>query len=125
MKQSKIILSSVLTLVLFWVAAAAGQGLAYYKGKITEISKATQLGLGEKGTFFTIRIDTKPKMDFRLSREDAVKYGLIEAGGGSEVLTPKQMKGLGWNVRITVEKESRGLQGNPVYHVKDVERMSD
>lgn len=123
--RRKIIPGLLVAILLAGVGAASGQSLNYYTGKITEISKATALGLGEKGTFFIIKIDTKPKLDFQISREDAVKFGLIEAGGGSEVLTPKQTKALGWKVKITSEKEDRGLRGGPIYHIKSLERLND
>ena len=122
--RGKIIPGLLLAILIAWVAAAYGQTTAYFDGKITEISKATSLGLGETGTFFIIRLDSKPKMEFRISREDAVKYGLIEAGA-SGVLITQQPKGLGWRVKLTCSREEKAFSSTPIYQVKSLERMND
>ena len=123
-RRGKIIPGLLLAILIAWVGAVYGQAGTYYTGSITEISKGTPLGLGKTGTFFIIKLDSKPKMEFRVSREDAVKYGLIEAAGSSAVLTPKQIKGLGWQVKLTCSKEEQ-LGSPPIYQVKSLERMND
>jgi len=122
--RSKIIPGLLLAILIAWVAAADGQTTVSFDGKIIEISKGTALAPGETGTFFIIRLDSKPKEEFRISREDAVKYGLIEAGA-SGVLTLKQPKGLGWKVRLTCSKEVKPFSSITIYQVRSLERMND
>ncbi len=123
-RRGKIIPGLLLAILIAWMGAAYGQPGIYYTGKITEISKGTPLGLGKTGTFFIIKLDSTPKMDFRILQEDAVRYGLIEAAGSSAVLTPKQIKGLGWQVKLTCSKEEQ-LGGPSLFWVKSLERMKD
>jgi hypothetical protein len=124
-RRGKIISGLLMAILLAWVEGAAGQSLTYFTGKITEISRGTALGLMQHGNFFIIRLDSKPKLEFRITQEDAVKYGLIRAAGSSEVLTPGQVKGLGWQVKLAVTKESAGIGTSTVYQVKSVERIND
>jgi len=122
-RRGKIIPAFLLAILLAWGAAAYGQTTVYFEGKITEISKTTQVGLGETGTFYLIRLDTRPNMDFRISRERAVKYGLIEAGS-AEFLTPRQLKGLGWQVKLTCSREMKAFSTTPIYQVESVQRLN-
>ena len=123
--RGRIIPALLLAILLAWVGAASGQATVYFRGKITEISKAMAMGLGKTGTFFIIKLDSKPKLDFRISQEDAVKFGLIEATGSAAVLTPKQLKGVGWQVKLTCSKEEQTFGIAPIYWVRSVERMND
>jgi hypothetical protein len=111
-------------MLAFLAAGADGQTTVYFDGKITEISKAVPMGLGQTGTFYILRLDSKPGMEFRLSRDKALKYGLIEAGAG-ELLGPKQLKGLGWKVKLTCTKEMKPFSGASIYQVEAVQRLSD
>ena len=38
-----------------------------FTGKITEIARGTQLDLGKKDTFYILRLDDYPKIEFRLA----------------------------------------------------------
>ena len=83
-----------------------------FTGKITEIARGTQLDVGKKDTFYMLRLDDYPKIEFRLASEDAVRFGVIEAAGPTAVVTPKKSKGLGWKVKLTCDaKNTRVAQG--------------
>ncbi len=96
-----------------------------FTGKIVDIRKATALGLGEHGKFITIKLDSRPLAEFQMSTDDAVHYGLIEATGVSQVMTPKSATGLGWKVKVTCPSEYKGKPDAPVYQVKSLERIDD
>jgi hypothetical protein len=121
MLRKSLILCGLLVCAL--AAGAYGQAIVYFHGKITEISKTAPMVPGETKTFLIIKLDTKPNMEFRISRENALKYGLIEAGA-SGFLTPKQLKGLGWKVKLTCSKEEKAFSGTPIYQVISLERVN-
>jgi hypothetical protein len=123
----KTIMTTLLLLAFFLAGALASSGapaIATFSGKIQDIRKATALGLGKRGTFYTIKLDSEPKYDFRLSDDDAVHYGLVDAAGPSMVVTPKMKKGLGWKVRLTCDDLS-GPFSAPVYRVRSLKRLDN
>jgi hypothetical protein len=127
MTLSRKILSTTLFLSAFCLAAALTSYAArpaIFTGKIQDIRKATALGLGKQGTFYSIKLDSQPKPDFHLSVDDAVRYGVIDPAGPSMVVTPKMKKGLGWKVRLTCEDPTGPLSA-PVYRIKLLERLDN
>ncbi len=105
--------------------AAPALASVTFTGKITEIRRATELGLNQKDVFYIIKLDTKAHEQFRISTDEAVAYGLVEQGGPSQVVTPRQAKGLGWKVRLTCDSQPTGPVKTPVYRVKTLERLDD
>jgi hypothetical protein len=124
-RSRKIISCLLMVMLLAGVKAAAGKAppQTTFTGKITEINKSTALGLGKREHYFIIKLDSQVNISFRLSPEDAVRYGLIEEAGPSQILTPKQTKALGWKVKLECEPPASGLYTLPVYRVKSLERM--
>ena len=125
MHRSKVLLGLGLVLVIAWAGAAHGQASKPFTGKITEIARGTQLDIGKKDTFYILRLDDYPKIEFRLAPEDAVRFGVIEAAGPTAVVTPKKSKGLGWRVKLTCDAKRSGSVKAPVYKVISLERLSD
>jgi hypothetical protein len=122
----KIISGLLLAILVAGVTTAYGKSsIITFTGKIQEIRKATSLDLGKSERFVTIKLDTKPHIEFRLSSDDAVRYGLIDAGSTSQVVLPKHNKGLGWTVKVTCSNEPIGPTDAPVYQVKSLERIAD
>jgi hypothetical protein len=124
-RRGKIVGIVWLVVVLGWAGAAPGQAAKSFIGKITEIAKATSLGIGKHDTFYTVRLDEYPTTGFRISFEDAVRFGVIDVAGPSAVVTPKQSKGLGWKVKLTCDGNNLGLVKAPIYKVNSLERLSD
>jgi hypothetical protein len=127
MHLSRRTIITTLLLLAFCLAgalASSGAATAIFTGKIQEIRKATALGLGKRETFYTIKLDTKPKYEFRFSEDDAVSYGLVDAAGPSMVVTPKMKKGLGWKVTLTCDGPTGSLSA-PVYRVKALKRLDN
>jgi hypothetical protein len=121
----KTIVTTLLVLAFCLAGALASSGapaIATYTGKIQDIRMATALGPGKRGTFYTIKLDNQPKMEFRLSVDKAVHYGLVDATGPSMVVTPKMKKGLGWKVKLNCDNPSGSLRA-PVYRVRSLERL--
>jgi hypothetical protein len=125
MHRSTVLLGLGLALVIAWAGAAHGQASTPFTGKITEIARGTQLDIGKKDTFYILRLAEYPKAEFRLAHEDAVRYGVIEAAGPTEVVTPKQSKGLGWRVKLICDGKNLGLLKTPIYKVISLERLND
>ena len=125
MHRNKALLGLGLVLVIAWAGAAHGQASKPFTGKITEIARGTQLDIGKKDTFYILRLDDYPKIEFRLAPEDAVRFGVIEAAGPTAVVTPKQSKGLGWRVKLICDGKNLGLVKAPIYKVISLERLSD
>jgi len=122
--HGKIFAGLLLALLVIGVASAYGKAsIVIFTGKIQEIRQATALGLGKHGKFMVIKLDNRPSYEFRLSADDAVHYGLIDASTPSQVVTPKHNKGLGWNVKVTCNNEPTGPVDAPIYQVKDLERV--
>jgi hypothetical protein len=123
----KTIMTTLLLLAFFLTGALASYGapaIATFTGKIQDIRKATTLGPGKRGTFYTIKLANEPRTEFRLSDDDAVRYGLVAAVGPSMVVTPKMKKGLGWKVRLTCDNPTGSLSA-PVYRVRSLERLDN
>jgi hypothetical protein len=121
----KTMMTTLLVLAFCLAGALASSGapaIATYTGKIQDIRMATALGPGKRGTFYTIKLDNQPKMEFRLSVDKAVHYGLVDAIGPSMVVTPKMKKGLGWKVKLNCDNPSGSLSA-PCYRVRSLERL--
>jgi len=114
----------MLVLVIAWSPAPQGPATQTFTGKITEIAKGTELGLNKSGSFYTILLEEYPNIHFHVSPQDAVAFGVVEPGG-TMVLTPKHIKGLGWKVKLTCDGEKAGSLKAPVYKVKNLERLAD
>jgi hypothetical protein len=122
-RNGKFILVLVLVLLITGVGPAFAQTTKTFTGKIKEIAKGTDLGLGKKDTFYTLRLEEYPNIQFRLLPEDAVRFGVIEPGGSTAVLSPKMSKGLGWKVKLTSDPDKTGSLKTPVYKVISLERL--
>jgi hypothetical protein len=118
-----IVALGVVAMLAGTVPAALEQttGLTFV-GKIEEISiKTTMTPVGGMEKFLAIKLDSKPKMDFRVPIKDAAHYGLIDTDHLSAVLTPGKIKGLGWKVRLTCNKQS--TMNDPNYLVTNLQRL--
>ena len=115
----------MLVLVIAWgPAPQQGPATDTFTGKITEIAKGMELDVDRHGSFYTLRLNEYPNTQFRLSQQDAVDFGVIDAGM-TAVLTPKHMKGLGWKVKLTCDGKNLGSLKTPVYKVKNLVRLAD
>ena len=125
MHRNKALLGLGLVLVIAWAGAAHGQVTKSFTGKITEIARGTQLDIGKKDPFYILRLADYPKTEFRLAHEDAVRFGVVEAGGPAQVVTSKMSKGLGWKVKLDCDANKTGSLKTPVYKVISLERLND
>jgi hypothetical protein len=125
MHRNKALLGLGLVLLIAWAGAALGQATKSFTGKITEIARGTQLDVGKTGTFYMLRIEDYPNIEFRLAPEDAVRFGVVEAGGPAQVVTSKMSKGLGWKVKLTCDANKTGSLKTPVYKVISLVRLGD
>jgi hypothetical protein len=125
MHRNKALLGLGLVLLIAWAGAALGQSTKSFTGKITEIARGTQLDVGKEGTFYMLRIEDYPNIEFRLAPEDAVRFGVVEAGGPAQVVTSKMSKGLGWKVKLTCDANKTGSLKTPVYKVISLVRLGD
>ena len=123
MRHSKIILGLALVFLLGVVGPVAGQATKIFTGKISEIAKGSELDIAKTDVFYTLRLEEYPKIRFRLTPQDAVRFGVVDATGTSGVLTPKKSKGLGWKVKITCDANKTGPLDAPSYKVTSVERL--
>ena len=124
-RQTKALLGSCFVLLIAWGGAAYGQASKTFTGKISEIAKGTQLDMGKSDIFYTLRLDEYPKIQFRLSLDDAVRYGVIENAGTTAILIPRMKKGLGWKVKLTCEAiDFEGFKAS-VYKVTSLVRLND
>jgi hypothetical protein len=114
----------MLVLVIAWSPAPQGQATKTFTGKITEIAKGTELNVYRHGNFYTMRLDEYPNIQFHISSQDAVEFGVIEPGG-TTVLTPKHIKGLGWKVKLTCNPDNLGSVKAPVYRVTSLVKLAD
>jgi hypothetical protein len=123
----KTIITTLLLLAFCLAGALASYGApatATFTGKIQDIRMATALGIAKRETFYTIKLDSKPKAEFRLSVDEAVHYGLVDPAGPSMIVTPKMKKGLGWKVRLTCDNPTGPLSA-PVYQVRSLKRLDN
>jgi hypothetical protein len=123
--RSTILLGLGLALVMAWAGAAQAQSSKTFIGKITTIARGTELEPGKSDTYYILRLANYPKTEFRLAHADALRFGVIQAAGPTAVVTPKQSKGLGWNVKLTCENKNLGLRSAPIYRVISVARLKD
>ncbi len=124
-RNSKMILGLVLVFLLGVGGPVAGQTTKTFTGKINAIDKGTELDIAKTAVFYTIRLEEHPKIKFRLTPEDAVKFGIIDSAGPTGVVTPKMSKGLGWKVKLTCDASSFGELKAPTYKVISVERLEN
>jgi hypothetical protein len=125
MRHGKIILGLALVFLLGVVGPVSGQSTKTFTGKITEISKGSELNIAKTDIFYTLRLEEFPKIHFRLSPQDAVRFGVVDATGTSGVLTPKKSKGLGWKVKIACDPNKTGPLDAPSYKVISLERLEN
>jgi hypothetical protein len=121
--RNKALLGLGLALVIAWAGAAHGQSTKSFTGTITELARGTELDLGKKETFYTLRMEDYPNIEFRLASEDAVRFGIVAPGGLGQVVTSKMSKGVGWKVKLTCDVHKTGSLKNPVYKVISLERL--
>ncbi|OGP70661.1 MAG: hypothetical protein A2Z73_06440 [Deltaproteobacteria bacterium RBG_13_60_28] len=116
---------AILLLVLIWavtVFSAAAQTTLIFVGKIEEVATKTQMtGMGSTEKYLSIKLDSKPKLDFRITARDAARFGLTDTAQPSAVITPGKIKGVGWKVRLTCDKKT--TLGDPIYMVLKLERL--
>jgi len=70
-------------------------------------------------------LDEYPRAQFRLTLDDAVRYGLIEKAGPTGVVTPKMSKGIGWKVKLTCDPNYAGDPKSPTYKVTSLVKLGD
>jgi hypothetical protein len=124
-RKNKIILGLALIFLLGIVGPVSGQATKTFTGKITEIAKGTELDLNKMASFYTLRLEEHPKIQFHLSPDDAVRFGVVDATGTSGVLTPKKSKGLGWKVKIDCDANKTGPIDAPSYKVISLTRLDN
>jgi len=124
-RNGKIILSMALAFLLAGSGPVFGQATKTFTGKISEIAKGSELDIAKRDIFYTLRLAEHPGILFRLTPEEAVRSGVIEATGNTVVLTPRMSKGLGWKVKLTCEARYTGGAEFPTYRVLAVERLEN
>jgi hypothetical protein len=124
-RRNLALLALGLALVMAWTGAAQAQATKVFTGKITQIARAVELDLGKRENFYSVRLDEYPKTEFRVSSEEAVRSGIVDAAGPTGVVTPKMSKGLGWRVKLTCDANKTGPLDAPTYRVMSLERLSD
>ncbi len=123
MRNNKIILGLALVFLLGVVGPVAGQTTKTFTGKISEIAKGSELDIGKTDIFYIVKLEEYTKIKFRLTPEDAVKFGVIEKAGLTGVVTPKMGTGMGWKVKLTCNATNLGDYKVPVYKVTALERL--
>jgi hypothetical protein len=124
-RNGKIILSMALAFLLAGSGPVFGQATKTFTGKISEIAKGSELDINKRDIFYTLRLAEHPGILFRLTPEEAVRFGVIEATGNTVVLTPRMSKGLGWKVKVTCEARYTLGSESPTYRVLAVERLEN
>lgn len=124
-RRSKLVVVFVLIFLLVDLGPIFGQAAKTFTGKITEIARGTELDVARHAKFFVVRLEEYPRAQFRLSQDDAERYGLIAPGGPTGVVTPKMSKGIGWRVRLTCEGNYAGTRKAPTYRVTSLEKLSN
>ncbi len=117
-----------LMVLVLWLALAgplAGQTTKTFTGKITEIARGTELDIAKHDVFYVIKLEEYPKIKFRMTPEEAVKFGVIEQAGPTGLVTPKMSKGMGWKVKLTCNATNLGDFNVPVYRVTSLERLEN
>jgi hypothetical protein len=132
-RKVKIIIGLALVLLLVEVGPTLaqyggptlGQATKTFTGKITEIAMGTELDILKSAKFYIVRLEEYPKIQFRLSLEDAERYGLVARGGPTGVVTPKMSKGIGWRVKLTCDPYYAGDIKSPTYRVTALQKLED
>ncbi|MFI5329676.1 MAG: hypothetical protein ACHQ2F_01380 [Desulfobaccales bacterium] len=124
-RKSKLILGLVLVLLLVDLGPIFGQASKIFSGTITEIAKGMELDIAKHETFYILRLDEYARAQFRLTSEDAVRYGLIEKAGPTGIVTPKMSKGIGWKVKLTCDPSYAGDLKSPTYRVTSLVKLAD
>jgi hypothetical protein len=122
--RSRIIIPGLFLAILVVVMhpALGRAGTTTFTGKIQDIGKATELDVGQHEKYYVLKLDSQPQAEFRLTPEEAVRSGVIDTAGLSQVVTPRHKKGLGWRVRLTCDSNPEGTRKAPIYKVKYLER---
>jgi hypothetical protein len=116
-RNDKIILGLALVLLMAGIGPGFAQATKTFTGKITEIAKGTELDVDRRDIYYIVRLDEYPDIQFRLSPEDAVRFGVISAVGPTAILSPKMSKGLGWKVKLTCGASTPRSLKAPVFRV--------
>ncbi len=122
-RNGKIILGLALVLLMAGVGSAFAEATKTFTGKIMEIAKGTELNIGKRNIFYVVRLDEYPNIQFRLSPDDAMRFGLTGPAGATAVLSPKMSEALGWKVKLTCDANKTGSVKNPVYKVISLVRL--
>ncbi len=122
--RSKIILGLVMVVLLVNAGPALAQ-TKVFTGKITEIARGTELDIAKTETFYVIKLEEYPKIKFRMKTDDAERWGVVQKGGVTGVVTPKMSKGMGWRVKLTCDATNYGEVQAPVYKVTSLEHLGD
>lgn len=117
----KIFLLLVLLFAVTVLSAADKITGLIFVGKIQEVGSKTTLTPTSTEKYLVIKLDSKPNIDFRLTATDAARFGLIEAKGPSPIITPGRVKGLGWKVRLTCDKQTTFSES--IYMVTNLEKL--
>jgi hypothetical protein len=123
--NGKALLGLIVLLIIAWAGAAHGQASKTFTGIIKEIARGIQLNSGKKDTFYILRLDDYPEIEFRLASEDAVRFEVIKIAGPTQVVTPKNSKGLGWKVKLICDGKNLGLVKAPIYKVISLQRLNN
>ncbi len=124
-RRNKLIIAFVLVLLLVDLGPIFGQASKVFTGKITEIARGTELDIAKHENFYILRLDEYVNVQFRVSSEDAVRWGLIEKAGPTGVVTPKMSKGIGWKVKLTCDPSFAGSSKTPTYKVTSLQKLGD
>jgi hypothetical protein len=124
-RKSRLIIGLVLVLLLVDLGPIFGQASKVFTGTITEIARGTDLGIAKHETFYILRLNEYVREQFRLTSEDAGRYGLIEKAGPTGVVTPKMSKGIGWKVKLTCDPAYAGDKKSPTYRVTSLVKLGD
>jgi hypothetical protein len=123
-RNGKKILGLALVLLLAGVAPVLAQSKDF-TGAIAEIARGTELDLGKDANFYILRLQEHPGIEFRLTPEDAERFGVVKAAGTTAVLTPKMSRGLGWKVKLACDPNYRGASKSPTYRVLSLKKLDD
>jgi hypothetical protein len=122
LKRIFLLVLLLVALAVFAEATAARDTGLTFTGKIEEVAIKTSVGpMGGMEKNLAIKLDSKPKLDFRMSTGNAARYGLLETDQPSLVMTPGKIKGVGWKVRLTCDKKE--TMSEPYYVVTRLERL--
>ncbi len=121
--KGKLTILWAMVLLVALAAPTAGQTTKTFTGKITEIARGSELDIAKHDVFYVIKLEEYPKIKFRMTPEEAVRFGVIEQAGPTGLVTPKMSKGMGWKVKLTCNASNLGDFKVPVYRVTSLERL--